>query len=169
MKSREDIPNTAKRLPDSSAADTMSTRGNGSLRCPGASPDGGAAAKRCGRQNGTAAPGHVGAVHVFSRGEKRQLRGRVFRYLNFDEVDFSSSDLRQVIFVRVSLRHCDFSRANLRGTVFLGCDLRGACFTGARFRNSRFDESWFVGVMGIDLTERAYIQSRGGCTLELVK
>ena len=105
---------------------------------------------------------------VFTSAEKGQLRGELFRGSNFDEVDFSSADLRETMFDQVSLRGCDFSDANLRGAVFRQCDLRHARFTRARFGQNRFDECWFVGATGIGPVERACIAARGGRFLELV-
>jgi uncharacterized protein YjbI with pentapeptide repeats len=108
-------------------------------------------------------------VEVFTAGEKRLLRGHLFRGSNFDQVDFSSADLRETMFERVSLRGCDFSDANLRGAVFLACDLRGARFARACFGDNRFDECWFVGATGIGPFQRARIEKSGGRFLAVHK
>jgi uncharacterized protein YjbI with pentapeptide repeats len=101
-------------------------------------------------------------VRVFTEGEKRLLRGHLFKQANFDQVDFSSADLRDTMFERVSLRGCDFSDANLRGAVFLRCDLRSARFARACFGENRFDECWFVGATGIGPFQRTRIEESGG-------
>jgi uncharacterized protein YjbI with pentapeptide repeats len=108
-------------------------------------------------------------IQVFTAGEKRLLRGNLFRDSNFDQVDFSSADLRDTMFERVSLRACDFSDANLRGAVFHGCDLRGARFARACFGDNRFDECWFVGATGIGPLQRTRIEKSGGRFLEVEK
>ena len=102
------------------------------------------------------------AVQVFTAGEKRLLRGHLFKQVDFDHVDFSSADLRDAMFEHVSLRGCDFSDANLRGAVFLGCDLRSARFARASFGENRFDECWFIGAKGIGPFQRARIEEAGG-------
>jgi uncharacterized protein YjbI with pentapeptide repeats len=109
------------------------------------------------------------AVQVFTAGEKRLLRGQLFRDSNFDRVDFASADLRDAMFERVSLRGSDFRDANLRGAVFLGCDLRSARFARAMFGENRFDECWFVGATGIGPLQRGRIEKCGGRFLRVAK
>jgi uncharacterized protein YjbI with pentapeptide repeats len=108
-------------------------------------------------------------VQVFTAGEKRLLRGNLFRGADFDHVDFSAADLRDTMFEWVSLRGCDFSDANLRGAVFHGCDLRCARFARASFGDNRFDECWFVGATGIVPLQRVRIEECGGNFLALSK
>jgi len=99
---------------------------------------------------------------VFTRGEKRTLRGHRFQDIDLDRVDFSDADLRKTRFERVSLRACDFSRADLRGALFLHCDLRGALFVGARFGKNHFTGSRLVRSPKIAAAQQKEITEAGG-------
>jgi uncharacterized protein YjbI with pentapeptide repeats len=111
----------------------------------------------------------VSSSRIFTEGEKKSLLlGHVFENANLDRVDFSGADLRLARFENMSLRGCDFSATHLLGTQFLRCDLRGARFRGARFETNRFDQSWFLGAMGLSKNLRAYIEERGGLFLRVL-
>lgn len=53
---------------------------------------------------------------------------------NFDNVDFSGSDLHNAFLQNSSFQNANFSGAKLRGAFLNNCDLRGANFSGADLR-----------------------------------
>lgn len=122
-----------------------------------------------GSSGGTRRHTPAGVSKIFTEGEKKTLLiGHVFQGADLDGADFSGADLQAARFENTSLRDCDFSATHLLDTRFLGCDLRGARFTGAKLEHNRFDESWFLGAMGLSASQRTYIEEHGGSFLHVM-
>lgn len=91
---------------------------------------------------------------------KRRMQGHRYDGEKFENLDLSSLDAFESVWVGCTFLNCDLTLGNMQkvdlsGCTFESCDLRAVNFMGARIRQVRFEscdlrQSAFVGVTPLD-------------------